>query len=96
MNQRYIIEDYFTIEHSNIKKKKIELAQYIMYLLKEDYADTTYTSKRDIVPGKLHKIIYDPVTKQQKLVINNDYISDDESNSLKLFHSMLDRSSMYT
>ena len=44
----------------------------------------------------LHKIIYDPVTKQQKLVINNDYISDDESNSLKLFHSMLDRSSMYT
>ena len=66
-----------------------------MYLLKEDYADTTYTSKRDIVPGKLHKIIYDPVTKQQKLVINNDYISDDESNSLKLFHSMLDRSNIH-
>ena len=93
MNHSYLIEDYFTIENSEKKKERDELAQCIMCLLEEDYADTIYTSKRDtyVICGELHKTIYDPVTKQEKLVINNNI----ESNSLKLFDSMLDESGIY-
>ena len=96
MNHSYLIEDYFTIENSEKKKERDELAQCIMCLLEEDYADTIYTSKRDtyVICGEPHKIIYDPVTKQEKLVINNDNIPVDEFNSLKLFDTMLDKSGL--
>ena len=96
MNHSDLIENYFTIENSEKKKEKDELAQCIMYLLEEDYADTIYKSKRGayMISGELHKIIYDPVTKQEKLVINNDNIPVDEFNSLKLFDSMLDESGL--